>query len=183
MEWPSVAEVHAYREQVYRLVTSVIQTAPDGAISDIDPGSPYWALPMAIEHERIHVETSSVLIRELPLEDVARPAMWPGPHVSGSGFDGDGSSGSGSGGSSSPPRPPVNNPLVPVAGGPVRLGKPRDFPRCGTAAAAGGGYCVRRWGGGLVTCVVCSGGLGADCFVLLSTSRDRCCCRGWTWLG
>lgn len=133
MEWPTVAEVHAYREQVYRLVTSVIQTAPDGALSDIDMGSPYWALPMSMEHERIHIETSSVLIRELPLEYVARSATWPQPHVSGFGFgfgDGDGDVNGGRSGGSPPPRPLVDNPLLPMEGGVVRLGKPRHFPRC-----------------------------------------------------
>ena len=32
--------------------------------------SPAWSLAMGFEHERIHLETSSVLIRELPLEYV-----------------------------------------------------------------------------------------------------------------
>lgn len=125
MEWPSVAEVHAYREQVYKLVTSVIQTAPDAAISDINMDSPYWALPMGMEHERIHVETSSVLIRELPLEYVARPATWPEPYVSGGG-----------GGAIPPSMPPVENPLVRVEGAVVNLGKPRDFPRYGKIVEA-----------------------------------------------
>lgn len=145
MEWPTVAEVHAYRAQVYRLVTSVIQAAPDSSISNISMDSPYWALPLSMEHERIHIDTSSVLIRELPLECVARPATWPQPHVSGFGIiddDGDINShgninangnvnGSDNGGSngSSPPQPLVDNPLVPVEGARVRLGKPRDFPR------------------------------------------------------
>lgn len=124
MEWPTVAEVHAYREEVYRLVTSVIQTAPDAAISGIDMDSPYWALPMAMEHERIHVETSSVLIRELPLEYVARPATWPEPRASW------GHCAGGAGAAvSSPSPPPVENPLLRVEGAVVRLGKPRDFPR------------------------------------------------------
>eukprot|EP00752_Nemacystus_decipiens_P010073 g8977.t1 len=135
MEWPTVAEVHAYRAEVYRLVTSVIQTAPDAAVSDIGMDSPYWALPMAMEHERIHVETSSVLIRELPLEYVARPPTWPGPYVSELGAGSAGGSGSGSSGKggtpSTLPGPPVDNPLLPVEGGDVRLGKPRDFPSFG----------------------------------------------------
>lgn len=140
MEWPTVAEVHAYREEVYRLVTSVIQTAPDAAISSIGMDSPYWALPMAMEHERIHIETSSVLIRELPLDYVARPATWPAPHLPGFGFgDGGGSGSGGSSSSSSSPllTSPVDNPLVPVEAGEVRLGKPRDFPRCGCGFGGG----------------------------------------------
>lgn len=141
MEWPTVAEVHAYREEVYRLVTSVVQTAPDSAIASIDMSSPYWALPMSMEHERIHIETSSVLIRELPLECVARSPTWPAPHVSGLGFgDGSGGSSGSEGGVSSAPaatRSPVVNPLLAVEGGDVRLGKPRDFPRWGVVFRGG----------------------------------------------
>lgn len=58
MNWPSVWEVHAYRCDVYSLVCEVIASAPDEAISNITADSPYWALPMAFEHERIHLETS-----------------------------------------------------------------------------------------------------------------------------
>lgn len=122
MEWPSVAEVHAYREQVYKLITSVIQTAPEAAISNITMDSPYWALPMGMEHERIHLETSSVLIRELPLEYVIRPATWPEPHLTGGG-------GRDAGALSPSSTPPVETPLVRVEGGVATLGKPTDFPR------------------------------------------------------
>ena len=31
---------------------------------------------MSIEHERIHLETSSVLIRQLPVSAVSRPIGW-----------------------------------------------------------------------------------------------------------
>lgn len=58
MTWPSVSDVHAYRGEVYNLVCDVIASAPDGDIAAIDADSPYWALPMAFEHERIHIETS-----------------------------------------------------------------------------------------------------------------------------
>lgn len=58
MKWPSVWEVHAYRREVYKLVCDVIAAAPDEVFENIDMNSPYWALPMAIEHERIHIETS-----------------------------------------------------------------------------------------------------------------------------
>jgi 5-histidylcysteine sulfoxide synthase/putative 4-mercaptohistidine N1-methyltranferase len=39
--------------------------------------SPWWSLPMGFEHERIHLETSSVLMRELPLNLVQQPQGWP----------------------------------------------------------------------------------------------------------
>jgi len=35
-----------------------------------------WPLFMAIEHERVHIETSSVLIRQLPVAMVTTPPGW-----------------------------------------------------------------------------------------------------------
>lgn len=35
-----------------------------------------WALLMGMDHERIHVETSSVLIRQLPVAMVTKPDGW-----------------------------------------------------------------------------------------------------------
>ena len=69
MVWPDLREVHAYRQQVYRSVRQVIETHPGLASehSPITQDHPLWALFMGFEHERIHLETSSVLIRELPL--------------------------------------------------------------------------------------------------------------------
>ena len=58
MVWPPVCDVLAYRRDVYNLVCEVIASAPNDAISNMTMDSPYWALPMAMEHERIHVETS-----------------------------------------------------------------------------------------------------------------------------
>lgn len=74
--WPTVAEAQVYRAKVYALVTELIQTHPAfaGPIAMEDPG---WALIMCFEHERIHLETSSVLIRELPLKYLRVPDQWP----------------------------------------------------------------------------------------------------------
>jgi 5-histidylcysteine sulfoxide synthase len=76
--WPSVSAVAHYRKQVYLAVCTLIETHP--LLADehlpITQASPMWALVMAFEHERIHLETSSVLMRELPLECVRRPASW-----------------------------------------------------------------------------------------------------------
>lgn len=41
-----------------------------------------WAFFMCFEHERIHIETSSVLMRELPLGLLRRPPQWPAYHPS-----------------------------------------------------------------------------------------------------
>ena len=37
---------------------------------------PWWSVWMSIEHERIHLETSSVLIRQMPVDSVSRPIGW-----------------------------------------------------------------------------------------------------------
>lgn len=74
--WPSLKDVRSYRKQVYRLVKDIIQTHPS-LDEPITMDSPTWALAMAFEHERIHMETSSVLIRELPIEFVQEPETWP----------------------------------------------------------------------------------------------------------
>ncbi|MEO3977652.1 5-histidylcysteine sulfoxide synthase [Streptomyces sp. CAU 1734] len=123
MVWPSVSEVHAYRATVYRLVRGVIETmrfAPElGRPVTMD--DPAWALFLAFEHDRIHLETSSVLIRELPVRLVSAHPSWPAPapmRRTGSG---------GKPAEGSVPR----NAMVPIAGGAVRLGKPADFPSFG----------------------------------------------------
>jgi len=67
-EWPSVDEVRRYRDEVKALIIELIDTLP--LKLPIDWESPFWAILMGIEHENIHIETSSVLMRELPVEDV-----------------------------------------------------------------------------------------------------------------
>nr|ART37598.1 E387 [uncultured bacterium] len=79
MLWPGVDEARAYRAAVYAQVCGVIATHPglaDGH-APITMNDPLWALFMGFEHERIHLETSAVLIHELPLDHVQRPAAWP----------------------------------------------------------------------------------------------------------
>ncbi len=124
MLWHSIQEVHAYRQQVYRTVREVIETHPDLAVghAPITQQHPLWALFMGFEHERIHLETSSVLIHELPLALVQRPAEWPKPHPSAARP------------AAFPPRVgrdyPANE-LIEVPGQAVRLGKPLDWPSYG----------------------------------------------------
>ncbi|HRZ07550.1 MAG TPA: 5-histidylcysteine sulfoxide synthase [Candidatus Competibacteraceae bacterium] len=125
MLWPSIQEVHAYRQQVYRTVREVIETHP-GLVSGHPPiqqNHPLWALFMGFEHERIHLETSSVLIRELPLTLVQRPAEWSRLHPS-----------AGQAGERFPPRVghdyPAND-LIDVPGQTLVLGKPADWPSYG----------------------------------------------------
>lgn len=67
-DWPSVADTRAFRDKVKEVVLNVIDTVP--LEIPITWQSPFWMIMMGIEHERIHLETSSVLIRQLPLKEV-----------------------------------------------------------------------------------------------------------------
>ena len=63
--WPTVAEVLAYRNKVRQVIDQLIKTLP--LEMPVGWDNPFWIIMMGIEHERIHLETSSVLIRQLPL--------------------------------------------------------------------------------------------------------------------
>ena len=65
-DWPTPAAVKAYRTGVRHVVNQLIDTLPLNL--PIDWESPWWPILMGIEHERIHLETSSVLIRQHSLE-------------------------------------------------------------------------------------------------------------------
>jgi len=73
-DWPTPAEVLAYRMKVRALVENFIKTCP--VTLPIGWDDPLWIVMMGIEHERIHLETSAVLIRELPLQYVQKDALW-----------------------------------------------------------------------------------------------------------
>ena len=108
LEWPPLVEVWQYRYQAYQTISEIIQTMPISL--PILPHDPLWALMMGIEHQRIHVETSSMLFRQLPVEKLQRPANWE--------------------------YAPVNyhtpqNEMVTVAGGIAQLGKAYDNPTYG----------------------------------------------------
>lgn len=80
MSWPTVKAVHEYRKTVYQLIRQLILTHPDLATTSSEKrgiGSSLWSLFMGFEHEKIHFETTSVLIRELPVEWVETPKYWP----------------------------------------------------------------------------------------------------------
>src|SRR5665647_109195 len=66
--WPSVPEVREYRDKAKRLITEIILNITLNI--PIKWEDPFWIILMGIEHERIHLETSSVLIRQLPLNEV-----------------------------------------------------------------------------------------------------------------
>ncbi len=72
--WPSVKETKKYRDKtrvvVNNLIDSLELTLP------ITWDSDFWAILMGIEHERIHLETSSVLIRQLPIKFIKKSDFW-----------------------------------------------------------------------------------------------------------
>jgi 5-histidylcysteine sulfoxide synthase/putative 4-mercaptohistidine N1-methyltranferase len=80
-DWPSVAEVTAYRKQVRALVDHFISQMPFALPIDWD--HPCWIILMGIEHERIHLETSSVLIRQHDLRYVKQHPAWQPCRLSG----------------------------------------------------------------------------------------------------
>lgn len=113
--WPDLAEVFDYRRQGYQLIRNLIATTE--LLADDRPkitqNNPIWALVMGFEHERIHLETSSVLMRELPLEFVRQPDAWPASLAVNSG------------------RPAPENKMMIRSACEVVLGKPDDWPSFG----------------------------------------------------
>jgi len=102
-DWPSLQEVLDYRGKVREVVDHAIKSLPIDL--PIDWNNPFWVIMMGIEHERIHLETSSVLIRQLPIENVVKHDFWKICDKRGDA---------------------PQNELLPVAGGEINLGKSRD---------------------------------------------------------
>jgi 5-histidylcysteine sulfoxide synthase/putative 4-mercaptohistidine N1-methyltranferase len=107
-QWPTPAEVKTYRDQVRALVLDLIDTAP--LQLPIDWENPWWAIIMGVEHERIHLETSSVLIRQHKLELVQSSSAWRANAITG--------------------EAPQNS-LIKVAAGQVHLAKDKSAPHYG----------------------------------------------------
>lgn len=114
MEWPSVRDVRDYRKKVHDIVANAIrENFREEKSYDADwRKSPVWALVMGFEHEKIHFETSSVLIRELPIELVERPKYFAplSPHST---------------------EKSATNSWKESQGGTVKLGKPFNYPTFG----------------------------------------------------
>ncbi|HQR50456.1 MAG TPA: 5-histidylcysteine sulfoxide synthase [Methylophilaceae bacterium] len=107
-DWPNVEEVRVYRDQVRAVIDTVIASTP--LTLPIAWEHPWWPILMGIEHERIHLETSSVLIRQHELHYVQPHPAWQANRDSGAAPD---------------------NQLVAIAVGRVQLGKQRDDPYYG----------------------------------------------------
>ena len=116
--WPAVEEVSEYRRQVRDRIDALITsgkfelTLPlqfkDSACNDNNAF--WWIVTMGCEHERIHLETASVHVRELPMKYVKEEmsAFWKRcPKQSNTAPE---------------------NELVGVDGGSVVLGRPKDSP-------------------------------------------------------
>ncbi|WP_419766861.1 5-histidylcysteine sulfoxide synthase [Arcobacter sp.] len=65
-QWPTYEETKAYRDEVKALVLDIIDSIEFSI--PINWNSPMWVILMGIEHENIHIETSSVLLRELDIK-------------------------------------------------------------------------------------------------------------------
>jgi 5-histidylcysteine sulfoxide synthase/putative 4-mercaptohistidine N1-methyltranferase len=74
-KWPALSAVKNYREQVKHLVLELIDTLE--FTLPIDDKSAMWIILMGIEHERIHIETSLVLHRQMPLEYIKEVQDFP----------------------------------------------------------------------------------------------------------
>ncbi|MDZ8236507.1 MAG: 5-histidylcysteine sulfoxide synthase [Nostoc sp. ChiQUE01a] len=108
LNWPQLSQTWEYRQQAYSLISEVIKTAP--ITLPIHPHHSLWGLMMGIEHQRIHIETSSMLIRQLPIEKVKRPPNWK--YAPFNGYT-------------------PENEMIEVPGGVVKLGKAFDDPTYG----------------------------------------------------
>ncbi|MEQ1070399.1 Iron(II)-dependent oxidoreductase EgtB [Prolinoborus fasciculus] len=73
-DWPTVQEVRDYRHQVRALILNILEHAP--LTLPLNWQNQWWTIIMGIEHERIHLETSSVLIRQHALEHVRQHPQW-----------------------------------------------------------------------------------------------------------
>ncbi|ACB50392.1 hypothetical protein cce_1041 [Crocosphaera subtropica ATCC 51142] len=108
INWPDVRQVWDYRNKAYEVILEVIKNTTFDL--PIHASHPLWALMMGMEHQRIHFETSSMLLRQLPTEKVEKPQGWQYAPSQGV---------------------PNTNKMILVEGGTVTLGKAKDNPLYG----------------------------------------------------
>jgi 5-histidylcysteine sulfoxide synthase/putative 4-mercaptohistidine N1-methyltranferase len=107
-QWPGVEAVSEYRDQVKELVSGLIDNMQ--LTLPITQDSLAWVILMGCEHERIHIETSSVIMRMLDTDYLTSSNAWKNcPDL------GDA----------------PNNTLVSVTGQSLVLGKPDSSPTYG----------------------------------------------------
>ena len=100
INWDGVDQIWQYRDKAYQELTSLINKTP--LELPINQHHPWWAIVMGIEHQRIHIETSSMLIRQLPVDLLQKPDTWQYAPSNGN---------------------PPSNEMLEVSGGIVTLGK------------------------------------------------------------
>jgi len=118
-DWPAVADVWRYRALVRERIDSMFGkfqlhlplTFPEATVDN--DHSFFWTVMMGIEHERIHIETASVHLRELPMKYVRKSPFWaPCPETDG--------------------KPPEENRLIEFGGAAaVAVGRRHDDPAWG----------------------------------------------------
>lgn len=108
IQWPKVEAVWQYREQVYQTILDLINQI--NLDLPIQQNHPLWALMMGIEHSRIHFETSSVLLRQLPTTALKSPSDWEYAPTFGLIDD---------------------NPMIEILGGKIKFGKSKHHPAFG----------------------------------------------------
>jgi len=106
--WPTFAEAKEYRNKVRQTIDNLIKTLPLNLPIGWD--NPFWIILMAIEHERIHIETSSVLIRQVPIQYLKPISSWN---------------------ICSEAAPAPENSLIPVEGKQIKIGKSLNDPLYG----------------------------------------------------
>ena len=76
-DWPTREVAKEYRDKVKARICAFIKSME--ITLPITQQCPAWLVLMGIEHERIHLETSSVIMRMLPLDliDATRAESWP----------------------------------------------------------------------------------------------------------
>lgn len=100
-QWPSVESVSEYRDQVKECVSNLIDNMQISL--PITQDSLAWVILMGCEHERIHIETSSVIVRMLDTKYLTPSSLWKNCPDSGVA---------------------PKNAFLPVAGQSLMLGKP-----------------------------------------------------------
>jgi 5-histidylcysteine sulfoxide synthase/putative 4-mercaptohistidine N1-methyltranferase len=72
--WPTLEQVKDYRREVYGRVLEIIDKSD--LILPINKDSEFWMILLTIEHERIHLETTTLLIRQMNPEYLRIPEGW-----------------------------------------------------------------------------------------------------------
>jgi 5-histidylcysteine sulfoxide synthase/putative 4-mercaptohistidine N1-methyltranferase len=106
--WPDLDSIWNYRKQVFDKTLELIENTP--LTLPIDDQGVWYSLLMGIEHERIHFETTTVLLHQLETDYLTRPEGWNYAPFNVS---------------------KAKNEFIKAKGGKVVLGKERNFPTFG----------------------------------------------------